>query len=28
VKEVKRMNFRNTVEDVNIGTRIINIPLN
>jgi gliding motility-associated protein GldM len=28
VKEVKRMNFRNNVEDVNIGTRIINIPLN
>jgi gliding motility-associated protein GldM len=28
VKEVKRLNFRNATEDVNIGTRIINIPLN
>jgi gliding motility-associated protein GldM len=28
VKEVKRMNFRNSIEDVVIGTKIINIPLN
>jgi hypothetical protein len=28
VKEVKRLNFRNSTEDVNIGTKIINIPLN
>ncbi|MBK0404277.1 gliding motility protein GldM [Adhaeribacter sp. BT258] len=28
VKEVKRLNFRNATEDVNIGTKIINIPLN
>ncbi|MDX5345740.1 MAG: gliding motility protein GldM [Hymenobacteraceae bacterium] len=28
VKEVKRMNFRDNIEDVNIGTKLINIPLN
>ena len=28
VKEVKRMNFRNDIEEVPIGTKIINIPLN
>jgi gliding motility-associated protein GldM len=28
VKEVKRLNFRNSTEDVNIGTKIINISLN
>jgi gliding motility-associated protein GldM len=28
VKEVQRMNFRNNVEPVNIGERVISIPLN
>src|SRR5690606_9001607 len=28
VQDVKRLNFRNATEDVNIGTKIINIPLN
>jgi gliding motility-associated protein GldM len=28
VKSVKRMNFRNVIEDVNVGTPIINVPLN
>jgi hypothetical protein len=28
VKEVQRMNFRDQFEQVNIGTRIISIPLN
>ena len=28
VKSVKRMNFKGVIEDVNVGTPIINLPLN
>ena len=28
VKSVKRMNFKGVIEDVNVGTPIINVPLN
>jgi gliding motility-associated protein GldM len=28
VKTVKRANFRNSIEDVNVGTPIINVPIN